>query len=363
MKSITKIMIICGYAAPYKGNFIASLERLHEKLNEEKYQITYFFPNSKYKAYLDWMSKFKQEKEVVLLDNLLDGYKYIYDYDVVYIHFLGTLTFFKWAKKNKSVLFIKHEHNEPQNKLKNFCIRVFSLLMGIRKNTSIIGVSETVTKRCRGRVKKRNLITIENCIDFSRFTNNVLTIDSVPAQKKEQLTIFGFDYYRKGVDVLGKALRILQKERGFINLKTTVINSSNLIKNESLFKMQFPDVSGVIFSPSNEDVVKVFQNTGVFLSPSREEGFAYSIVEAAYFGLPVIFSDLPAQIHPPIIKTTFRVGNSIDLANKIQYVINNYHTESKNIIILRQEIELKYGISGWVEKVADFIKLQLSTFG
>ncbi len=54
MKNQT-IIHIANYAAPYKGNFISSLELLEEKLNENGYnRMIYIFPEScRYTSWID----------------------------------------------------------------------------------------------------------------------------------------------------------------------------------------------------------------------------------------------------------------------------------------------------------------------
>lgn len=52
------IIHIANYAAPYKGNFIASLEILEEKLRQNNNRMIYIFPESCRNT--PWIEKFAE---------------------------------------------------------------------------------------------------------------------------------------------------------------------------------------------------------------------------------------------------------------------------------------------------------------
>ena len=68
------VLHISNYAAPYKGNFIASLEALEERLKENgNNRMVYVFPEQC--KNVNWIEEFTQKREVKFVPSPTRKYK------------------------------------------------------------------------------------------------------------------------------------------------------------------------------------------------------------------------------------------------------------------------------------------------
>lgn len=132
--------------------------------------------------------------------------------------------------------------------------------------------------------EKTHLLT--NAIDFDRlqlFSDN---------NTSNQVLIFGTDFYRKGVDLAIKAILKLDDSS---NLNLLVVTHTpektiQLIKSEIGYLPNF-----VTVTKPTQNVASLYNQSFLFLSPSRSEAFGYANIEAAYCGCQVIAIDVPGQ--------------------------------------------------------------------
>ena len=59
------VLLICGYAAPYKGNFIPSLEYLANTYKDG--EMIYLFPENA--QYVSWMPQLQESHKVYFMPN------------------------------------------------------------------------------------------------------------------------------------------------------------------------------------------------------------------------------------------------------------------------------------------------------
>lgn len=95
---------------------------------------------------------------------------------------------------------------------------------------------------------------------------------------------------------------------------------------------------------SNSEMSELYLNASFFVSTSLYEGLGMPIVEALYFGLPVILSNIP--IHHEVsfnMALFFQPTSHVDLANKMCMVVSNpiqyIRGVDKNRIIQRYDAE------------------------
>lgn len=97
-----------------------------------------------------------------------------------------------------------------------------------------------------------------------------------------------------------------------------------------------------------------------FLSPSREEGFTYSVVEAAYCGCQVILSRCPGQEEymkhqiPPF--HWLEDPNTVDITNDLtQEILRAYKmpqgTKEEMVRESQKYLESHFKMNKWVEDV------------
>ena len=92
----------------------------------------------------------------------------------------------------------------------------------------------------------------------------------------------------------------------------------------------------------------------VFLSPSRQEGFCYALVEAAYCRTPVLASAIDAQKDLALPQEAFfPPQNSAALSAAILRVIREMDTPQRRILLAQaaDHVAQTYSLSRWAERV------------
>ncbi len=109
--------------------------------------------------------------------------------------------------------------------------------------------------------------------------------------------MFGYDYEGKGVDFAVEAVRLLREREGFpVTLTIAVSSRLEEVRMRICAQLCMPGIPDwILLLPPREDVSSYYHMADVFLSPSRQEGFCYALIEAAYSRTPVLASAIDAQ--------------------------------------------------------------------
>jgi glycosyltransferase involved in cell wall biosynthesis len=137
----------------------------------------------------------------------------------------------------------------------------------------------------------RRLIQFANAVDIDRFTP--ITADrraaarrTIGAEDSDRVVLhFGWDWHRKGGDLLIGARRALQRP----DVLWLTVGAPPDALGE-------PGGGGRLRAlPATDDVRELYAAADVFVSCSRSEGMPYAVLEALASGLPVAGTDLPGQ--------------------------------------------------------------------
>jgi len=100
---------------------------------------------------------------------------------------------------------------------------------------------------------------------------------------------------------------------------------------------------------TGESLNQVYSHARLFVLPSFHEGLPIALLEAMSYGLPVLVSDIPANLEVALNpERYFRCGDINDLVKKMDYLLNKVWSANEKEGFLRQ-IEEKYN---W-DKIAD----------
>jgi glycosyltransferase involved in cell wall biosynthesis len=121
--------------------------------------------------------------------------------------------------------------------------------------------------------------------------------DTVSEEKENVILFVGSVEYRKGIDILLKAFYIVKDE--FPSWVIKIIGPITSTEYKYFLKklIKFLNLNDkVIFLGylNDKDLIKEFLNSSIFVLPSRDECFSIAMVEAAFFGKPIISSDAGA---------------------------------------------------------------------
>lgn len=362
MKDSKNILQFLKFSAPYPGNFMQSLIKLDEVAKKAGVDTVYLFCTDT--SHVAWMQAFMKDHENVYF--LSGSYfkdlslvkRILKQHQVKYVH-----THFTTAKHNSLIkvanlsygakLFtINHLHNHQpaEGTLK-------ALVKNLLTHTDLyIGCSQSVGEDYKKTHPQHSNKTtfVTNGIEFTRLDANV-KLDKkdfqIPVDAKIFL-MFGFDYHRKGVDVLLEAMKNLRTKGEDVYLMISL--SRNKEKLTETIKQNFGELpSWLKIVEAREDVGTYFKFADCFVSASREEGLATSLVEAVYCGCPIITSNIPGPNSLGIPHTyLFESEDVAGLQKQMEAVMALSDADIKNITAEQKDYAVKnFGIDIWAEKI------------
>lgn len=350
------ILQVCAFAAPNAGNFIACLTRLEKALDEKGVHTIYAFCDGAQDK--DWCKEIQKRTEVYFLPTrhariLPETYqkmKEIYakhDVSVVHSHFeLYDIPATIMAPKGVKVFWHLHdavqEHYEKAGNVKKLLIKLQYGMFSRR--ATLLSVSE------------KHAAFVER-LGFSRerivyFPNGINTkrIHRLEQLKEDGcLLMFGWEVYRKGVDVVVKAMEKVVCE----NCKVVIIGQKECQK---YLKEHGSDARLEYRCPVN-DINQLYSQAKAFIHVSRSEGLSYALLEAIYAGLPVICSDIPENGFARVFKNVFFVPNEDDkaIAEKIDDICTQKQVFSPELAEYnRRIIEQDYSLEAWVSHLMQY---------
>jgi len=274
------------------------------------------FPDSK--MYLTGIVKKKDRKSYVVEHARKNGINGLYLY---YRWKFGVYCLFslvKFIKKNN--ISIVHTHGYRENVLgllaSCFCrIRIISTIHGwtsegwrkkidkmiIKRFDKITAPSGMILQELADTgIDGNKLVLLRNCIDTERFTGKTdtekLKYEYNVREDTFIITYIGRLSKVKGVDYLLTAISQLPKDK----FKVIVTGSGEQSEDLKTMVSNLALEDSVIFTGNREDIEIILKMSDVLVQPSLSEGFPLTILEAMYYNVPVIASNVGGI--PEIIK-------------------------------------------------------------
>lgn len=343
-----KVIYISDYKAKYGGNFLSSFSFLANKLKKNNVNVYFIFPKEAKKQ--EWevdlstfnviYSDFSDKELINVINNCLTKN----DTAIIHLNFLSSLFQLKLKNKiNGKVKFVFHQHMAVnfgvKQVIKGIILRLFA-----PSNTAYIGVSPEVYKDVKKEVGEKNSYLVLNAIDTKR-------LKLYERSSNSNILIFGTDFIRKGVDLAIEAIQHSRVE----NLCKLIVVTHDTTNARNLILNKFGTIPKFIkIIPPVQNVQELYNNSFLFLSPSRLEAFGYAVVEAAYSGIQVIASDVPGQnilSDIPGIKI-FQSENTAQLSSKIDDAYLDRNNNRKNLNkMTRQYINTHFSLDYWATSI------------
>lgn len=363
MKAVLHVM---NYGASYRGNFMDSLKSLDEKIHEFGMKNIYLFcADAKHNGARCWIDEMQKQGEVVefltgktgqdikLIRKLLNQYQV----EIVHTHFTKrqqhlAVIAATWFKKVKIVTHFHNHSVEAKNGLKKIIRNI------LYRRCHIVACSESVYLSAVRDFPKTPKCFVDNGVNFNRLDQYVDLSDEeygvLPGEKV--FLIFGFDFYRKGVDLAVLALQKLREEgHKFTLLISLSTNFDEVRTNVEKILGSVPDWVKIIHA--RNDVATLYNYVDLFLSPSREEGLPYSVVEAAYSKCSVVLSDISAQAKLRIkYGYWFPDGDFNGLAEAILKAEEEHAEKIKHWDEVKAYMREQYALEAWSNKIAELYK-------
>lgn len=351
------ILVLAAYGAPYEGNFIPSIRMLSQKLKQQNIDTVLILQN-RVKEY-DWTKKLDWCSELLFIsDSVIPDAKSIaglmrrYSFCLVHTHFAESkhILAVKAAMllTGTKIPVVDHHHarvHPLQNPVKQW---IKNLLWS---GDIMVACGEKVAEdfaACKMRNESR---LIENAIDFTRFP------DVRISERPLNILMFGYNYRIKGVDIALDACENAIKKHPQLKLQICVATGMENIRKE--IANRFGSIPRwVELLPPSKNVADYYKDALIYLCASREEGFCYAVVEAAYCGCMVLSSEIdgPKQIQIPGIRF-FESEKPQALAQALDAMLQMSEIEQRRLTeSLHNSAENRYGICRWVDGVLQLYK-------
>ena len=357
------VLHIMDYAAPYKGNFIPSIQNLEDHLNSKLARLIYMFPLSAQRMY--WVEELKEEGEkVYFIDNSFFSKKIKYsnllklknvikneNVEIIHTHFM-TYNYSLALMKRSLIPKVKIVGNFMNEFLpaKNIYYQLKVLTTKLTYDIIIASSASVKKSVLKTGVTAKKVVTICNAIDFKHLQSfEKLNLKDNEGQKI--ILMFGWTFHRKGVDIAVKAVSGLIEEKRNIKLVIAMAGGQEIVKNEIIMLLGNMPKWINLLGP-NPNVATYYNSADIFLSSSREEGFTYSVLEAAYCNPMIIVSKIGG--HPVDIPNigVFETERSDKLKEAINEMLKKSSNEISEINHSQREYVTKtYDINEWSKEV------------
>ena len=361
------ILHLTDYGAPYAGNFIASLTALERLMGESGAKAVYVFPPRSSGRL--WVQEMAKAHDVRLLKK---GGFFSYvrqvrrllcetNADILHEHFIhfseklaAWLAIKTCGHRVKTVLHLHNHIVLPKNPL----LRLPHTLYFCSVSRFVCCSASVASHLIADGVPKERVCVAENAIAFARldgFDPSVRASLRLPERAKLAL-MFGYDFLGKGVDLAVEAVRLLRTREG-LPATLAIVLSSRMEEARAKICAQLgtsavPD--WILLLPPREDVASYYHMADVFLSPSRQEGFCYALVEAAYCQTPVLASAIDAQKDLALPQNAFFPPlDSAALCSALHRVFSEERCSSRDAALAQasERVRQTYALSRWAELI------------
>lgn len=353
-----KVLQVCAYAAPYEGNFMQSIYSLEEYLKSESVETVFAFPENAKEH--KWVKNLEKRAKVYYLPikkskinpkvykELKKIFKENPEIEIVHSHFEQyDIPVVVTAPKKVKVFWHLHDPIVIKNDLRGLLMRIQYGIVG--KGAHLISVCEKY---------RQDMIKIGFPEKKSKTVINGICLNRVEPLGKEKIydfVTFGWDYYRKGDDVILDACDKLYAEGYKFKF---VLNglAPTWEKLDERYKGNDPEF--LIRGEPVENIGELFEQSRCYIQASRRETFSYAVCEAAYAGLKVISSDIPgtAWAHELPAVSFFENEDVSGLYSQMKAQLDGEMLSEEAVELTKRIIEQSYTVDVWVKRIVEYYK-------
>lgn len=236
--------------------------------------------------------------------------------DIVHVHNIGPGFFIPFLKLvGLKVILTYHSPNYEHAKWSEFTRRILkhSESMSLKFSDKVIFVSQYQKKKLGD---KENFVHINNGVKIIPPVKSDGYIKELGLQKKKYILAVGRIVEEKGFDLLISAYsKIKDKDFQLVIAGDSDHETAYSIRFRKLAKIHNVILTGFV---RGEKLQELYVNSGLFVLPSYNEGQPLSLLEAMSCNLPVLASDIPANLQISLPEDSyFTSGDEVSLFEKL----------------------------------------------
>lgn len=354
------VLQVCAYGADYSGNFIASLEALETTLKKKGIDTIYaFVEKASVKMWCKEIQKrtkvyFLPEARARILPKTYQIMRRIYaenDVDIVHSHFeLYDIPATVTAPKGTKIFWHLHDPIDIGSGFRKILWKFQYAAVGRR--ATLISVSDYYRDAViQMGFPATQAITVLNSINLNRIRDCC-----GETKKKYDFLTFGWDFYRKGDDLILNVCERLSREGYLFRLLLNGNERTWHKLDEFLAGRQPP---WLVCGEPISDVNMLFVTSKVFIQASRRETFSYAVCEAAYAGLPVISSNIAGLewAHELPSVSFFESENEEQLYFLMKEYLDGKQCLESEIKNSQRLVDMHYSLDAWTKKIVECYQL------
>lgn len=269
--------------------------------------------------------------------------------DIVHTHLFFASFYGQIAAQLSNTPALCTEHNVSNWQRRQWLVKR-GLAIYCRLTHHIIAVSSVVKNAMiETGIPEFKISVLHNAINIKSFLCD--RNDNNAEKRKLIIGTVGRLDYRKGIDVLLRAIALLQKQHA---IKCIIIGDGPEKDNLKRLSQQLKIENDVDFKGAQTNIRPYLQQMDIFVLPSRSEGFGVALLEAMAAKLPVVGADtggITEIISHKENGLLFETENEADLAEKIGYLLENNSGSQKMIDNAFQFISNQFSIDNYTENL------------
>jgi len=258
--------------------------------------------------------------------------------DILHIHAIGPALVTPFARLlGLKVVFTHHGHDYEREKWGKLAKKMLKLgeRLGCCFANEVIVISEVINHNIKQLYKCNNAHLIYNGVPTPNFINDISYLNDLGVESKKYIFAMGRFVPEKNFHQLINSFSSLNRHDYKLVLAGDADHEDGYSRQLKRQAME----NGIILTGfiKGEKLYSMLSHARLFVLPSSHEGLPISLLEAMSYDLPVLVSDIPANLEVGLSpdfyfpvgneeKLTEKLGDLLDTAPvKRKYPLENYH--------------------------------------
>ncbi|MCM1313304.1 MAG: glycosyltransferase family 4 protein [Bacteroides sp.] len=249
--------------------------------------------------------------------------------DILHVHAIGPALLVPYAKMlGMKVVFTHHGPDYDRDKW-GFAAKTMLKLgerMGCRFADEVIVISDVIRNLISSKYgRTKNVHLIYNGVPEPDICDNPEYFEELGIEKGNYVLGMCRFVPEKNLHHLVEAFGKLSTGNGASRIKLVLAGDTDFEDDYSRMLKRIARENGVVLTGfvKGHKLHSLLTHARCFVLPSSHEGLPIALLEAMSYGLPVIVSDIPANLEVGLPeKDYFRCGNVDELSAKLQSVVN-----------------------------------------